>query len=127
MALLDPILKAHFRPEFLNRLDDILPFLPLQKEDMKEIVEIQLKQLQKRLQDRQIVLTFDDATLALLAVEGYDPLFGARPLKRLIQQKVINPLSTAILEGNIPPQSAIELQAKEGEISWTKEKTASAV
>lgn len=101
LAILDPILKAHFRPEFLNRLDEILPFLPLRQEDMAKIVEIQLKLVKKRIAERDIDLQWDKHVVEYLAKEGYDPSFGARPLKRLIQQSVVNMLSKAILEGTI--------------------------
>lgn len=110
MAILDPIIKAHFRPEFINRLDDILPFLPLRKEDMKKIVKIQLDNLVKRLRDRHITLKWTDEVVAHLAEEGYDPFFGARPLKRLIQQDIVNMLSNGILEGKIPGDSTVELK-----------------
>lgn len=116
MATLDPIIKAHFRPEFINRLDDILPFLPLQKEDMQKIVEIQMHQLEKRLSDRQVALKWTPEVLAYLAEEGYDPFFGARPLKRLIQQDVVNLLANAILENKIPPHSEVELRLQDKKI-----------
>lgn len=109
MAILDPIIKAHFRPEFINRLDDILPFLPLRKEDMEKIVTIQLNNLVKRLRDRNVTLSWTKEVVARLAEDGYDPFFGARPLKRLIQNDIVNMLSTAILEGKIPPDSHVEL------------------
>jgi ATP-dependent Clp protease ATP-binding subunit ClpB len=99
--IVEPILKAHFRPEFLNRLDDILPFLPLQEHDMEKIVLIQLQRVAKRLQERNILLEWEKSVLAYLAEKGYDPLYGARPLKRLIQQEVVNMLSTALLKGAI--------------------------
>jgi len=109
MHLLDPIVKAHFRPEFINRLDDILPFLPLRREDMQKIVDIQLKHLQERLWDRQVTLKWSAAVSEKLAEEGYDAFFGARPLKRLIQQDIINMLSTAILEGHIHSKTTVTL------------------
>lgn len=118
MAVLEPIIKLHFRPEFINRLDDILPFLPLQKDDMGKIVEIQLNHLLKRMAERQVILTWTQDVVNLLAEEGYDPFYGARPLKRLIQQKVVNMLSRAILEGKIPPNSTISLTLKNSEIAF---------
>lgn len=123
LAILEPILKQHFRPEFLNRLDDILPFLPLRREDMVKIVEIQLSQLVKRLSERQIELSWDDGVVKLLAEEGYDPYFGARPLKRLIQHKVSNMLATAVLEGKIPGDSRLKLTSQGSEISFDVLKT----
>lgn len=110
LELLSPVLREYFRPEFLNRLDDILPFLPLRKEDMKKIVTIQLEQLAKRLHERQVKLHWNDEVLAYLSEEGYDPAFGARPLKRLIQNEVVNMLSKAILEGKIPAESTLHLK-----------------
>lgn len=109
MQVLDPAIKSHFRPEFINRLDDILPFLPLKEEDMEKIVTIQLNLLSKRLEDRDVKLKWTPQVLAHLAKEGYDPRFGARPLKRYIQQEVVNPLSTFILEGKIPPHSEVKV------------------
>ncbi len=109
LLTLDPVVKSHFRPEFINRLDDILPFLPLREEDMEKIVVIQLNLLAKRLNSRGVELSWTPSVLAHLAKEGYDSTFGARPLKRYIQQEVGNKLSTAILEGKILPQSKIQL------------------
>lgn len=118
MSTLDPVIKAHFRPEFINRLDDILPFLPLQKSDMEKIVLIQLHHLVKRLKDREVSLKWTQELINYLAEEGYDPFFGARPLKRLIQHTIINMLSTAILEGEIPPNSTVELEYVDGKVSY---------
>lgn len=118
LALLDPVIKAHFRPEFINRLDEILPFLPLQKKDMKAIVEIQLHRVAKRLAERQVTLKWTDDCAELLAEEGYDPIFGARPLKRLIQHQVVNKLSKGILEGKIPAESTVKLSRAGDEIVY---------
>lgn len=118
LAIVDPILKVHFRPEFLNRLDEILPFLPLRKEDMEKIVEIQLNQLKRRLQDRDVLLQWTPELTAHLASEGYDPIFGARPLKRLIQHEIVNLLSKAILEGKIAAGSRVELHLEKGKIAF---------
>ena len=113
LALLDPVIKTHFRPEFLNRLDEVLPFLPLRREDMRHIVEIQLHRLQARIKERYIHLSWDEETLQLLAEQGYDHIFGARPLKRLIQQLVVNKLARAILDGTIIANAHVKL-IKEG-------------
>jgi ATP-dependent Clp protease ATP-binding subunit ClpB len=99
--VVEPILKKHFRPEFLNRLDDVLVFAPLKLEDMSKIVELQLKAVRERLVDKQIHLTWETSLTTWLAEEGYDAHYGARPLKRLIQQQVVNLLSTKLLEGAI--------------------------
>lgn len=120
LDVLSPMIQQYFRPEFLNRLDDILPFMPLRKEDMQHIVEIQLKLLFKRLLERHIHLDWTKDVLKLLAEEGYDPFMGARPLKRLIQQKVTNLLSKALLEGKIVGGSHIELVKKGNEIDYTQ-------
>lgn len=109
LGIVEPILKMHFRPEFLNRLDDILPFLPLQEEDMEKIVLLQLELVAKRLTERSIKLHWEKPVLAYLAHKGYDPYYGARPLKRLIQHEVVNMLSTAILKGEIKNESKVTL------------------
>lgn len=106
-------IKTTFRPEFINRIDEILQFQPLQKKDMEKIVILQLKRVADRLQERQVSLDWDPAVVHHLALEGYDPSFGARPLKRLIQQKVVNLFSTAILEDKIPAHSKLLLTGKE--------------
>lgn len=101
LKLLDPVIKNHFRPEFINRLDEILPFLPLQAKDMKKIVLIQLDHVKKRMAEKHIDVIFKDDLIEFLAIEGYDPHFGARPLKRLIQNKITSPLSKALLKMEI--------------------------
>lgn len=116
LQLLEPVIHAHFRPEFINRLDDVLPFLPLRREDMKKIVLIQLNRLIKRLQSRNITLEWKDDVATLLSKEGYDPLFGARPLKRLIQEKIVNMLSDAILRGELTSDQVITLKTQGDEI-----------
>lgn len=116
LTTVDPILKRHFRPEFLNRLDEILPFLPLQEKDMFQIVEIQLHRVEKRLMERHISLTWETEVAHHLAKEGYDPAFGARPLKRLIQHEVVTPLSQGILEGKIPSNCTLKLTLEKGKV-----------
>lgn len=118
LAAVESALKAHFRPEFLNRVDEILPFLPLRQEDMKQIVSIQMQRVSKRLRERGINLSWTEEVAVHLAQEGYEPAFGARPLKRLIQHEVVNRLSRALLEGHIPPDSAVELIMKGEEIGF---------
>lgn len=118
LTLLEPVVKNHFKPEFINRLDEILPFLPLQQKDMKAIAEIQLHQVAERIAERRVTLTWSDEVLMLLAEEGYDPVFGARPLKRLIQHKIVNMLSKAILEGKIVAESQVKLHRADDEISY---------
>ena len=104
-------LKGFFRPEFINRLDEIIVFKPLGKESIRKIVEIQLARLQKRLDDHHITLKFDDKALNWLAENGYDKEFGARPLKRLIQQEVENPLAIKLLNGDIKDDSEVKITA----------------
>jgi ATP-dependent Clp protease ATP-binding subunit ClpB len=92
---------AHFRPEFLNRLDDIVVFHSLRADQLKAIVEIQLERVQKRLAERRITLELTDAAKRFLGEKGYDPSFGARPLKRAIQRELESPLSRAILRQEV--------------------------
>src|SRR5438067_124963 len=94
-------LRQHFRPEFLNRIDDIIIFDRLTEEELKKIVEIQLKRLVRRLENQKITLELSDAAKAFVASHGYDPVYGARPLKRAIQKFILDPLSLEILEGKI--------------------------
>ncbi len=117
LDIVEPVLKEHFRPEFLNRLDDILPFLPLQRRDMEKIVLIQLKKVMQRLMERDVKLEWTQEVITYLAEEGYDPSYGARPLKRLIQQQVVNLLSNAILKGEIKNGQTITLTLKGQTIS----------
>ena len=110
------ILKSFFRPEFINRLDEIIEFKPLTENEIKEIVKIQIARLQKRLDDRHIVLDVDDEVQTLLAHEGYDPDFGARPLKRLIEQELENKLAMLLLEGKIKDNSTVKVLTMDGKI-----------
>ena len=105
------VLKSFFRPEFINRLDEIIIFHNLKKEHIRSIVDIQLKRLQERLADRHITLKLDDKAKNWLAENGYDEAFGARPLKRLIQQEVENPLAIKLLEGKIKDNSTVTISA----------------
>ena len=102
-------LRQHFRPEFLNRIDDIIIFDRLNEEELKKIVEIQLKRLVRRLENQKITLQLSDAARALIAKHGYDPVYGARPLKRAIQKLVLDPLSMDILEGKFREGQTIKV------------------
>ncbi|MBQ7023828.1 MAG: AAA family ATPase, partial [Akkermansia sp.] len=104
-------LRGHFRPEFLNRVDEIIIFDRLQQEDLKHIVSIQLERVRKRLSARGLKLELTDAAAALVATHGYDPVYGARPLKRAIQRDILDPLSLAILAGQYPDGSTIRVDA----------------
>ncbi len=106
-AARDAVLRRHFRPEFLNRLDGILNFHQLRREDMMQILEIQLERVGQRLANRDMDLEVTPAAKALLAERGYDPAFGARPLKRLVQQSLLDPLATEILSGKLRPGSKV--------------------
>ena len=105
------MLKGFFRPEFINRLDEIIVFHALGKEQIRQIVDIQLNRLQNRLSERHIVLQLDDKAKDWLAENGYDEAYGARPLKRLIQQEVENPLAVKLLNGDIRDDSAVKISA----------------
>ena len=105
------IVRGHFRPEFLNRVDEIILFGRLQREQMGQIVEIQLKRLQKRLDDRKIVIELDAQAKSFLADKGYDPAYGARPLKRVIQKQVQDPLAEKILAGEVKDGDRVTVTA----------------
>jgi len=100
-----------FRPEFLNRLDEILLFRRLSRDDMTGIVAIQLGRLRQLLADRKITLDLDGKATEWLANAGYDPVYGARPLKRVIQRELQNPLAQRILEGRIPDGAVVKVTA----------------
>ncbi|MCC7201924.1 MAG: ATP-dependent chaperone ClpB [Nitrospirae bacterium] len=109
-------MRSYFRPEFLNRVDDVIIFHTLDMEHLKRIVDIQLTRLLKLLEEKQIQLKLTDAAKSSLAVEGYDPVFGARPLKRVIQRKLQNPLAMMILDGTIREGQTVTVDVKDGEI-----------
>jgi ATP-dependent Clp protease ATP-binding subunit ClpB len=109
-------LSKHFKPEFLNRIDDIITFKQLAKEQLMSIVKIQVEQVIKRLKDKQITLDLDKSALELLGEKGYDPVYGARPLKRAIQDYLLNPLSKKILGGELKIGSTIKVTAKDGQL-----------
>jgi ATP-dependent Clp protease ATP-binding subunit ClpB len=102
-------LRFHFRPEFLNRLDDIIIFHALSREDIEKIVDIQIGRLNRRLADSKLTLTLSPQARKMLAAEGFDPAYGARPLKRSIQRLIENPLASEILGGNYSPDDNIEV------------------
>ena len=103
--------RAHFRPEFLNRLDETIIFDRLSRDDMDGIVEIQLGHLRRRLADRKITLELDEGAKKWLADEGYDPVFGARPLKRVIQRALQNPLAEMLLAGEVKDGETVPVSA----------------
>ena len=112
--------QAHFRPEFINRLDDIVVFHPLDKAQIREIARIQTAYLDRRLADRGIQLVLDDAALQLLGNVGFDPVYGARPLKRAIQQQLENPLAQKILSGEFGTGDTIHVEARSGQLAFRK-------
>jgi len=101
------IVGAHFRPELLNRIDELVVFHPLGKEHVREIADIQLLRLQDRLHEHDLSLQLTDAAKDLLVEEGFDPVYGARPLKRAIQRNLENPLAQELLAGNYLPGQVI--------------------
>jgi ATP-dependent Clp protease ATP-binding subunit ClpB len=111
-------LRAHFRPEFLNRVDEIIIFDRLTEDDLKKIVEIQLRRLAKRLEQQKITLKLSDSAKELLAREGYDPVYGARPLRRVIQKEILDPLSIDILEGKVREGQTVYVNAKDGALEF---------
>ena len=105
-------LRGHFRPEFLNRLDESIIFHSLKQEELRQIVELQVKRLAKRLEDRKLGLRLEPAALDWLAAVGYDPVYGARPLKRAIQRQLETPIAKAILAGSFPDGSTIAVEVE---------------
>ncbi len=107
-AVMD-VVGQHFRPEFINRVDDVVVFHPLSREHIRKIVDIQLGYLHERLADRDMRIHLSDEARDKLAEAGFDPVYGARPLKRAIQQQVENPLAQEILQGKFKPGDLIEV------------------
>jgi len=115
------IVQQHFRPEFINRIDDIVVFHPLGTEQIRAIVDIQLGLLRKRLVDRDMDLTLDDAARDQIGEAGFDPVYGARPLKRAIQQQVENPLAQSLLKGEFGPGDRIRATVQDGGLVFAKQ------
>ena len=118
------VLRDHFKPEFLNRIDDIVIFQRLSRAQISQIIEVQLERLRQMLHERNISILLEDSAKDLLAREGYDPNFGARPLKRAIQTLIQNPLAMKLLRGEIQPGQTIVVSARDGELRFTTEKAA---
>jgi len=114
------VVQAHFRPEFINRLDDIVVFHPLTKAQIREIARIQLRGLEKRLGERGIRLELSDKAFELLGNVGFDPVYGARPLKRAIQQQIENPLATKILAGEFTAGDTVRVDAEGGQLVFRR-------
>jgi ATP-dependent Clp protease ATP-binding subunit ClpB len=114
------VLRAQFRPEFLNRVDEIIVFHPLSREHMRTIIDIQLRGLVKRLEDRKIRVELSDRAKDMLIAEGYDPIYGARPLKRTLQRQVLDPLAMRVLEGEFREGDVVRIDAAGGELQFAK-------
>ncbi|MFA6504402.1 MAG: ATP-dependent chaperone ClpB [Patescibacteria group bacterium] len=112
------LLREAFRPEFLNRVDETIVFHALSKEDLREIVDLQLKDVVKRLEDKKITVNFSAESKDLLADKGYDPAYGARPLKRAIQDLILDELSLKIIEGEVKENDTVEVNVKSGKIDY---------
>ncbi|MFZ6693568.1 ATP-dependent chaperone ClpB [Undibacterium sp. SXout20W] len=119
MAVMGEV-KSHFRPEFINRIDEIVVFHALDAKNIGAIAKIQLKTLESRLQQMDMGLQVSDAALLKIAEAGFDPVYGARPLKRAIQQEIENPLSKQILQGKFGPKDVIAINAQDGELVFSK-------
>ena len=113
------VLRDHFKPEFLNRIDDIVVFKQLGREQIATIIDVQLEKLRRNLEDRGITLTLDDSARDLIIAEGYDPVYGARPLKRAIQSLVQNQLAVSLLKGEIVSGQTVRVSAENGEMRFT--------
>ena len=115
-------LREHFRPEFLNRIDEIIFFHSLSREHLKEIIDIQLRGLVRRLEERKIHVTLTDAAKGMLVDEGYEPTYGARPLKRTIQRRVLDPFAMRVLQGEFGEGDHVVVDVKDGGIVFEKRK-----
>jgi ATP-dependent Clp protease ATP-binding subunit ClpB len=112
--------RKHFRPEFVNRIDEIVVFQALDSRQIKSIAKIQLKRLEQRLSAQDMKLDVSDAALAEIAKVGFDPLYGARPLKRAIQQEIENPVARLVLEGRFGPKDVIPVDVKNGKFVFDR-------
>jgi ATP-dependent Clp protease ATP-binding subunit ClpB len=119
-ALVLDALRQHFPPEFLNRVDEIIVFHQLTREQLRQIVDIQLRGLARRLAERKMTVEFTEAAKDLLIEEGYDPVYGARPLKRTIQRRVLDPLALKVLEGEFKEGDHILVDARDGQIVFER-------
>jgi ATP-dependent Clp protease ATP-binding subunit ClpB len=119
-------LRDVFRPEFLNRVDEIVEFHPLSREQLGEIVELQLARLRERLTERELSLELTAGAKALVAEAGWDPAYGARPLKRALQRLVENPLALRLLEGDFAEGDTVLVDARDGELVFEKAATVAA-
>jgi ATP-dependent Clp protease ATP-binding subunit ClpB len=114
-------LREQFRPEFLNRIDEIIIFTPLTREQLRSIVDIQLRSLMKRLEERKIRVELTDRAKDLLIEDGYDPTYGARPLKRAIQRRILDPLAMRVLQGEFKEGDLVRVDAVGGELQFSRQ------
>ena len=115
------LLKKTIRPEFLNRIDEIIMFEPLSLSQIRKVVELQLSHVQGMLEKNEIMLKFSPKAVDLIATLGFDPQYGARPIKRVIQREVLNELSKMILSGKVDKAAAILLDARDGKLIFKNE------
>ena len=115
------VLRQSLRPELLNRIDEVVIFRPLGREQIAQIVEIQLRELIARLQDRNVSLQLSPAARDLLAKEGFDPVYGARPLRRAIQQKIVQPLALQLLQGTFQDGDHIVVELENGDFIFQRQ------
>jgi ATP-dependent Clp protease ATP-binding subunit ClpB len=120
------VLREHFKPEFLNRIDDIVIFHSLSRDQIAQIIDVQLERLRAMLHERNVSLKLEPSARELLAREGYDPNFGARPLKRAIQTLIQNPLAMKLLRGEISSGQTVTVSARDGEMEFTTDVSAAA-
>jgi ATP-dependent Clp protease ATP-binding subunit ClpB len=113
-------MREYFRPEFLNRIDEIVEFKPLSRDEIGEIVELQLGRLRSRLAERGLRIELTDAAKEVLAEAGWDPAYGARPLKRAIQRLLENPLALRLLEGDFGDGDTIRVDVHDGELAFER-------
>jgi ATP-dependent Clp protease ATP-binding subunit ClpB len=116
-------LRQHFRPEFINRIDEVIFFHALSETDIAQVIDIQIRGLLKRLEDRKIHVTLTDAAKRALVREGYDPTYGARPLKRTIQRRVLDPLALRVLQGEFAEGDHIVIDGTGDGLAFTKAAT----
>jgi ATP-dependent Clp protease ATP-binding subunit ClpB len=112
--------QAHFKPEFVNRLDEIVEFTPLTREEISEIVELQVKRVADRIAEKGITIELTDDAKTLIGNLGYDPAYGARPLKRVIQKELVDKLALALLRNEFAPGDHIRIDAADGALAFEK-------
>ena len=114
------VVRQHFRPEFINRVDDIVVFHPLSRDDVREIARLQLEIMRERLNEQELDIKLTDRAVTDLVEEGYDPVYGARPLKRVLRKRIENPLASKLLSGEFADGDVIEVDLRDGDIVFEK-------